>query len=298
MGDVSLGEFLDNSGLELDDVYSSHHNWTELRRAAGLPTKRGGDHEEPLLRAVGRLGHVDDDLRINAYRSFASMTEPPDPDALDPEHRALLRMFVGSLTRLPSSAQFDQAMADLWSHPQVLDEIVEMLDVRARFVEHLHPTLHLDYPVPVRAHARYTRLEILSAFGLGGGAKPPSWQTGVRYLPDRRTDLFAFTLDKSGGGFSPTTRYRDYAISPTLMHWESQSVTSIDSDTGQRYINHRQLGTNIVLFTRHNTNDRAFWCLGTGRYRHHEGERPIAFVWELDQPLPASLFASFAAAVA
>ena len=33
------------------------------------------------------------------------------------------------------------------------------------------------------------------------------------------------TLDKTVGHFSPTTRYRDHAISPELIHWESQSAT-------------------------------------------------------------------------
>lgn len=35
-----------------------------------------------------------------------------------------------------------------------------------------------------------------------------------------------------------------------------------------------------------------------GRCRSHDGDRPIAFVWELDHPLPADLYTSFAAAVA
>ena len=61
------------------------------------------------------------------------------------------------------------------------------------------------------------------------------WQTGVYWAPNARADLFAFTLDKTTGQFSPTTRYRDYAISPELIHWESQSVTRADSDTGRRY---------------------------------------------------------------
>ena len=39
--------------------------------------------------------------------------------------------------------------------------------------------------------------EILAAFGVGDGAKPPTWQTGVWWEPKSRTDLFAFTLDKS-----------------------------------------------------------------------------------------------------
>ena len=41
-----------------------------------------------------------------------------------------------------------------------------------------------------------------------------------------------FTLDKSSGSFSPTTRYRDYAITRNLIHWESQSITRADSATG------------------------------------------------------------------
>ena len=74
------------------------------------------------------------------------------------------------------------------------------------------------------------RLEILAAFGVGSSAKVAAWQTGVRWLEDAKTDLFAFTLDKTGGTFSPTTRYRDYAISRELIHWESQSATRADSE--------------------------------------------------------------------
>lgn len=120
----------------------------------------------------------------------------------------------------------------------------------------------------------------------------------MRWDEASRTDLIAFTLDKSNGNFSPTTRYRDYAISPTLIHWESQSTTSAASQVGQRYINHGQRGTNIVLFARLRTGDRAFWCLGPASYVRHEGDRPISFVWELQQRLPADLYTTFAAAAA
>ena len=64
---------------------------------------------------------------------------------------------------------------------------------------------------------------------------------GVWWDENSRSDLFAFTLDKSAGSFSPTTRYRDYAISPELIHWESQSATALDSDTGRRYISQAQV---------------------------------------------------------
>ena len=71
IGDVSLPTFLDHSGLELDDVYANNRSWSELRRAAGMPTSAAGDNETALLRAVGRLLHVDDDERIARYRDFA-----------------------------------------------------------------------------------------------------------------------------------------------------------------------------------------------------------------------------------
>ena len=43
-------------------------------------------------------------------------------------------------------------------------------------------------------------------------------QGGVLRLPSQRRELLFVTLDKSGAGFSPTTRYRDYAISRDLFH--------------------------------------------------------------------------------
>jgi hypothetical protein len=206
-------------------------------------------------------------------------------------------MLVSSLTRLSASASFEDAVADVWAHPQVRAELIEVLALLRDGVPYLDHPLGLP-GVPLALHSRYTRAEIFAAFGVGEGASPPTWQTGVWWEPQSRTDLFAFTLDKSVGGFSPTTRYRDYAISPELIHWESQSATAIDSAMGRRYIRQREDGTNVVLFARLRTTDRAFWCLGPASYVSHEGDRPIAFVWKLERRLPAELYTAFAAAVA
>lgn len=115
---------------------------------------------------------------------------------------------------------------------------------------------------------------------------------------DAGADLLAFTLDKTSGGFSPTTRYRDYAISRELIHWESQSATRADSATGRRYQHHVEQGTGIMLFARLRYDDRAFWFLGPATYVTHESEQPMAITWHLSILLPGDLFAGFAAAVA
>jgi len=124
--------------------------------------------------------------------------------------------------------------------------------------------------------------------GIGRDAKIAAWQSGVYEAKEAKAELLALTLDKSSGGFSPTTRYRDYAMSRTLIHWESQSSTRADGATGLRYRNHDREGRAILLFTRLRSDQRAFWFLGPATYRSHIGERPMAITWELHHPLPAT----------
>ena len=296
IGDVSLSTFLAHSGLELDDVYANNRSWTELRRAAGMPTAPAGDSETQLLRAVGRLLHVDDDERIARYRDLPITV------------RWTLRCSTsgtGGCCECSSRrcspmvhATRYEAAAALRAHPQVCSELAELLDELDAQVDHLQPMLSTAAHVPLHLHARYTRVEIQCAFDDGASLRPPRWDSGVKWLPDEQTDVFTFTLDKTSGEFSPTTRYQDYAISPELIHWESQSTTSVASPTGQRYLHHEERGSNVVLFARLRADDRSFWCLGPATYVRHEGERPIAITWRLHHRLPADLFTAFAAAVA
>ncbi len=199
---------------------------------------------------------------------------------------------------LTKGASVQDAVDLLWAHPQVRRELRQLLLVLDERVDHLHEPLASHPDAPLQIHARYTRIEILAAMAPGTGAKIAAWQSGVYEAKDANAELLAFTLDKTSGGFSPTTRYRDYALSRTLIHWESQSVTRADSATGLRYRNHERDGRTILLFTRLRAEERAFWFLGPARYRGHEGERPMAITWELDTPLPGDLYAAFAAAVA
>jgi len=193
----------------------------------------------------------------------------------------------------------EKGIALLWQHPQVRSELIELFELLGERIDHRHYELGPSHPdVPLRIHARYSRLEILAAFRPEQRAQVPAWQTGVHWVPDSRSDLFAFTLDKTSGQFSPTTRYRDYAISPELIHWESQSATRANSETGRRCQEHVRRGTSVMLFARERADDRAFWFLGPAIYVRHEGERPMAITWRLRHPLPGDLYVSFAAAVA
>lgn len=297
---VTLAEFLRVSDYELEDLYAGDRGWSDLMEAAGLPVLPSGPSEDQLRKAIGRQTHVNDSLRLESYRRWLQQASPPSSATLTASERRLLRMLVWPMVAVavPKDASLDAATGFLWQHPQVCRELAELYAVLQDRIDRLTTPLRAPVEVPLRVHARYTRKEILAAFATSEMASAGEWREGVRHVADHRTDLLAFTLDKSKGGFSPTTRYRDYAISRERIHWESQSTTAATSPTGQRYCNHAAVGSVVLLFARHNTSDRAFWCLGPARYVAHSGSRPMAITWELEVPLPADLYVEFAAAVA
>ncbi len=152
--------------------------------------------------------------------------------------------------------------------------------------------------VPLRVHASYQREEILAALDYANlQRKPTSMMQGVAYSEPLNVDAFFITLKKSEADYSPTTMYRDYPISPTLFHWESQNATSLASPAGRRYL----AGSSTVLLfcrTEHKGEyDTApYVLLGPASYVSHVGERPIAITWRLQHPMPSAFFASAALA--
>ena len=293
---ISLGEFLEASGMDLDDVYTSGRSWSDLCEDAGLPTLPTGPHEEALRRACGRLQHVDDFLRLEFWQQRLRK-EDHLVDKLPQYEQRLTRMLLSQLLDQVEGKDttLNEGAALLWAHPPVRSELGGLFDVLADRISHVAIALEKPREVPLSVHARYTRHEILAACGVGPRLKTPEWREGVRFIEDIPADLFAFTLDKTSGQFSPTTRYRDFAINRELIHWESQSTVRAGSPTGRRYQEHVARGSHVLLFARLSADDRAFYFLGPATYVSHQGEFPMAVTWRLEHPLPGDLFAAFAA---
>ncbi|HRO63104.1 DUF3427 domain-containing protein [Thermomonas sp.] len=297
--ELTLTRFLDETGLALEDVYANNHSWAELREAAGLQTPRHGPQEAILRRALGRLLHVNDATRILAWRDLARASDAFDASTATPRAQRLFHMLAATLLERASGIDtLTEAAHVLHQHPQVRAELDELLGVLEAQIDHRQPPLAIPCETPLHVHARYSRREILAAFASGNSFALPVWREGVRWLPEAGIDLLAVTLDKSSGHFSPTTRYRDYAISRELIHWESQSTTREDSPTGRRYRALDGAAACAVLLARIDSEQRAFWLLGPAGYVSHQGERPLAITWRLQVPLPGDLYTDFAAAVA
>ena len=236
--------------------------------------------------------------KLEAFKAKFSDDQMPVVANIPTRTLRVIRMLVVAMVESAPGAggTLEDGISLLWQHPQVRLEVRQLLEVLATQLTHLPIALATHSDVPLQVHAQYTRLEILVAFGLGNGLKTPPWREGVYWAADAKADLMAFTLDKSSGNFSPTTRYRDYAISPSLIHWESQANTRAKSEVGQRYQQHVARGSSILLFARKTTDDRAFFFLGPATYVKHESEAPMAITWRLRSELPGDVYADFAAA--
>ena len=103
------------------------------------------------------------------------------------------------------------------------------------------------------------------------------------------------TFRKVEQDFTPTTLYKDYPISRIQLHWESQSTATQSTLTGQNYIHFKERGYTILFFARlekHIDGAAApFVYLGpASELLSYEGDRPIRMIWELEYPMPATLF--------
>jgi hypothetical protein len=167
-----------------------------------------------------------------------------------------------------------------------LEQLIPSLLERVRMHSDENPVLE---DCPLFLHRKYTRDEILVAMGLSRMVGARHTQTGRFWIEPSNIEVLFVTLDKSDKSFSPTTRYEDFAISPTRFHWQSQSTTGESSPTGRRYVEQSENGCTILLFVRP-TNSDAFVFLGPVRYVSHSGSRPMSIYWDLIHPMPAWFF--------
>jgi len=294
-GDLDLAPWLEQSGHEIADVLKTG-SWTALRRAAGLPTAPAGPAEDQLLKRTASLVHVDDTERAQIYTRLLS--GPVGYDQLGDREQRFARMLWFSLWPNGGGLAGYQAGFDLLAqHPAVCDELRQMVDLGLSRAEHVSGPLEAGMQhITMRTGAHYSREESLAALDWASlQRKPSAFVAGVVWSESAQTDALFVTLKKAENDYSPTTMYRDYALSPELFHWESQNATAVASPTGQRYLHHSANGTHVLLLARETRatewrGPRPFLCLGPAAYVSHQGERPIAITWRLRHPLPVDVF--------
>jgi superfamily II DNA or RNA helicase len=295
-GPVTVTRFLAETGREIDDVYDGGHGWAAIENLAGVAA-RDEDTEE-LSRRLGRLLHVDEPTRLRQYRALANGelaagTAGAAGAVVDPFVARRCMMLDVQLHERGVIRAAEQTIRYLGGRPENMAELAEL----SGLLEEQVATAADVYPVadwPLALHRHYSRREILAAVGhLKVGGKVSTPVGGVMKVGDSKRELLFVTLDKSGKDFSPTTRYRDYAVSRDRFHWETQTAASVSRPSGRRYLESPGNGWSFHLFVRVDP-DAPYAYAGPVEYESHAGDRPIGIVWRLVHALPAVLYDRYA----
>ncbi|MFJ5635016.1 DUF3427 domain-containing protein [Streptomyces goshikiensis] len=305
VGSLQLTDFLNATGREITDVYRGATTWTAiLRRAKLVPAPATAPPgEAALLKRMHSFLHVDDAERASAYQRLTT-DDAPSYDSLDEWDQTLARMLFFNLWDKGGFTTYAVGLASLRPQHAVRSELSQVLAYLLTS-DRMHdgqPLGGAHVHIPLSIHHAYNRSEILAALGVArlGGQMPGYFAQGVLWDEANRTDALLITLNKSERDFSPTVRYKDYAISRTEFHWESQNATAPDSHTGQRYQKHTERRSHVLLFMRE-SKDTAIgkampWVLlGPGTYKSHTGTKPMAITWQLHNLLPDRIWSQMPA---
>ncbi|MFI2414925.1 DUF3427 domain-containing protein [Streptomyces sp. NPDC018947] len=293
-----LADYLRESRREIKELYKSGNSWTTVLRRAGLLDGSAPQEEAALLKRAHAFLHVDDPERARTYLRLLEDDVPPY-SALGPTDQAYARMLFFNLwDNAGGFTSYEEGLESLRAQRAVRDELRQLLSYVIEQADHFPiPLTGALAHLPLKVHSSYNRSEILAALGVArfGGQMPRSFAQGVQWVEELQTDALLITQEKNEKDFSPTVRYKDYALSPHLYHWESQNAVAADSRTGVRYQQHAQRGSHVLLFLRRYKNtdigkSQPWMLLGPATYQSHTGSKPMAITWRLEHQLPADVW--------
>ena len=291
--ELTLGNFLEYYHLDPRAIYK-FTSFSRLCARAGVRDDFTEPVEEVLTKAFARLSVIDSRRWITFLLNLLPQLDDVEFASLPPVEQRMLQMFYVTVWgTVVEDWNDDTVLENLYAlsdSPVMMQELMELLQYRFGKIDFLDEPVDLGFDCPLDLHCTYTRDQLLVAMDF---MKPATVREGVKWLPDKKLDLFFVTLNKADKDYSPTTMYKDYSINESMFHWQSQSTTADTSPTGQRYIHHREKGSKVLLFVREFKTDRltggaaAYTYLGTANYMQHQGSRPMNITWRLDLPIPA-----------
>ncbi|MDO5558300.1 MAG: DUF3427 domain-containing protein [Oscillospiraceae bacterium] len=289
---LNLKNFVSYYHIDLSVIYATKKSFARLCVIAGVRKDFTEPLEDTVTRAFARMISIDSQRWINfILENLPDVSNRKCEDYSECEIRMWQMLQFTVWQKSYTDCRFSDLLdgfRQLAGSPVMMDEVLSVLRFNYNRIDFVTQSVDLGFDCPLDLHCTYTRDQILAAFDF---YKPSTVREGVKYLPDKKTDILFVTLNKSDKDYSPTTMYNDYSISDTLFHWQSQSGISPESATGQRYINHRKTGDRELIFVREYKNNRlgaqAYTFLGKAEFVSSTGSKPMNVVWRLEKGIPA-----------
>ena len=288
---LTLSNFLSWSNMDIRNIYK-WDSFAQLCVEAEVRSKFDEPEKDIVSKALLKLAGIDSRRWISFLMDILTKLDNTDFSTLSQEQKLMLNMFYATVWgKAIEKFDDDDVLSNLYNlsdSPVMLDELQQLLRWKYDNIDFIDTPNELPYVCPLDVHCTYSRDQLLCALGFNAFN---TVREGVKYLEDKKTDVFFITLNKSDKDYSPTTMYNDYAVNSTLFHWQSQSTTTTESKTGQRYINHVKQGNHILLFVREFKKDiwgtSSYTFLGEATYVNHKGSKPMNIQWRLKNAIPA-----------
>lgn len=293
---LSLKNFSDFYHIPLRIIYKKG-NWKRLCVQAGQIEDYKVINEREIYRAINKKW-----LSCNSASYFqfiltlAKQNFNVDFKTLNELEKLMCLMLHYDVWNEPGGfSTLEESMRAIGKNDVLVNEIIEIMEILIDKIDYLEKDISLPYCQPLKLHSRYTRDQILSAFGFSTFEVKSSNREGVAENTKINTELLFIDLIKSESDFSPSTLYQDFAMSETLFHWQTQNSARPDLGRGLSYVNHIDSKKIILLFVRERKRDEfdstmSYVFLGDANLIEHSGYKPMNITWKLREPMPHYLW--------
>lgn len=285
--ELNLENFLKYYSIDKNQFYSKY-SFRKLLSECNIINGYENRDMAKLKNSLRRFSRIDSKKLLKF--SMEILLQSRSVDTLDEVEKLMMGMLHYTIWGNKPESSYKESLKVLVEHNK--DILLELLEIADYNLKH-YKVVEIPYEdseVPFDLYASYNKEQIMAAFGRTNETYMYPFREGVHYFENKHTDIFLVTINKNEEDYIPSTMYNDYAISNELLHWESQSRTSVDSPTGQRYINDRSDEHKVLFFVRENKKDFGhappYVFLGNARYVSHKESNPIQMVWRLDHPIP------------
>ncbi|EAZ82835.1 DUF3427 domain-containing protein [Algoriphagus machipongonensis] len=293
---LTLKNFIQLHQFPLETIYK-RGMWQRLMYEAGMVTEPDLINEKQWQSCVGKKW-----LSTESYSYFKFILGLARKDFQvkfdelnEVEKTMCLMLHYDFWQNAGGFKSLEESIKAIGRNQSMVKEMVEVLEIRMDQIGFMELEINLPYEQPLKVHSRYTRDQILAAFGFSTFESKSSNREGVAENSDLNTEILFINLNKSNEHYSPTTMYIDYAINERLFHWQTQNSSRADRGRGLSYIQHKQKGKKILLFVREENeneygNKLGFVFIGEANFQSYEGFKPMNITWELNEPIPPFLY--------